>query len=192
MGGVVNIISNRPTDIPQGTYGSVTGGIGNQAKRSEEFDVQSRTGSSEFFLSAILKPTNRGLDAPTYTPINDAASNSDQFFRFITQLSPRSTLAFDYSNQSRSSRSRSIPIRTTRRPGRQRARNTRYATRVRTLLESNSTQISQDGNGIFQVIPWWRSTRIDYMATSLSTCSPPNRTSATARRAVTTTCISSA
>jgi outer membrane receptor protein involved in Fe transport len=26
----------------------------------------------------------------------------------------------------------------------------------------NWTHISQDGNGVFQVIPWWRSTRIDY------------------------------
>ena len=83
-------------------------------KRSAQSIVQSRTGSSEFFLSANSETTNRGLDAPTYTPINDAASNSDQFFRFITQLSPRSTLAFDYSNQFSSSRSLLIPIRTTR------------------------------------------------------------------------------
>ncbi len=27
----------------------------------------------------------------------------------------------------------------------------------------NWTQISKDGNGVFQVIPWWRSTRIDYL-----------------------------
>ena len=27
MGGVVNIISNRPSDIPEGTYGTITGGV---------------------------------------------------------------------------------------------------------------------------------------------------------------------
>ncbi|MGC1759854.1 MAG: TonB-dependent receptor, partial [Candidatus Cybelea sp.] len=30
MGGVVNLISNRPSDIAQGTYGTITGGFGNQ------------------------------------------------------------------------------------------------------------------------------------------------------------------
>jgi outer membrane receptor protein involved in Fe transport len=163
MGGVVNIISNRPSDIPQGTYGSVTGGIGNQAQAIGEFDVQSRTGSSEFFLSANSETTNRGLDAPTYTPINDAASNSDQFFRFITQLSPRSTLAFDYSNQFSQFQ---IPINTD--PNNPVDPVVSAPGTLDTQLEYerfsnlNFTQLSQDGNGIFQVIPWWRSTRIDY------------------------------
>ncbi len=163
MGGVVNIISNRPTDIPEGTYGTITGGAGNQGQGIGEFDLESREGSSEFFLSANAQTTDRGLDAPTYVPINDAASNSDQFFRFITQLSPRSTLAFDYSNQFSQFQ---IPINTEANnsldpvvsaPG-----------TLDTQLEYerfsnlNFTQVSQDGNGIFQVIPWWRSTRIDY------------------------------
>ena len=68
MGGVVNIISNRPTDIPEGTYGSITGGFGNQAQGIGEFDVESRSGLSEFFLSANTYTTDRGLDAPTVRP----------------------------------------------------------------------------------------------------------------------------
>jgi outer membrane receptor protein involved in Fe transport len=163
MGGVVNIISNRPTDLPEGTYGTITGGFGNQGQGIGEFDLESRAGSSEFFLSANTQTTDRGLDAPTYVPINDASSNSDQFFRAITQLTPRSTLAFDYSNQFTQFQ---IPINTDFNnsldpvvsvPG-----------TLDTQLEYerfsnlNWTQTSQDGNGVFQVIPWWRSTRIDY------------------------------
>ena len=26
----------------------------------------------------------------------------------------------------------------------------------------NFTQTSRDGNGVFQIMPWWRSTRINY------------------------------
>ncbi|MBV8066709.1 MAG: TonB-dependent receptor [Candidatus Eremiobacteraeota bacterium] len=163
MGGVVNIISNRPTDIPQGTYGSITGGLGNQAQGIGEFDVVSRVGSSEFFLSANAQTTNRGLDAPTYVPENDASSNSDQFFRAITQLTPRSTLAFDYSNQFSQFQ---IPINTD--PNNTLDPVVSVPGTLDTQLEYerfsnlNWTQTSQDGNGVFQVIPWWRSTRIDY------------------------------
>jgi outer membrane receptor protein involved in Fe transport len=163
MGGVVNIISNRPTDIPQGTYGTVTGGFGNQGQGIGEFDLESREGLTEFFLGANTQTTDRGLDAPTYVPINDASSSSDQFFRAITQLTPRSSLAFDYSNQLSQFQ---IPINTD--PNNPLDPIVSAPTTLDTQLEYdrfsnlNWTQTSQDGNGIFQVIPWWRSTRIDY------------------------------
>ncbi len=136
MGGVVNIISNRPTDIPQGTYGTVTGGFGNQGQGIGEFDLESRSGLSEFFLSANTNTTNRGLDAPTYVPINDDSSSSDQFFRAITQLTPReyagfrllqSVLAVSNSDQYGSEQSA--------RSGRERARHARHAARVRPLFK---------------------------------------------------------
>ncbi len=164
MGGVVNIISSRPSDIPEGTFGTVTGGFGNQAQGLGSLDVESRSGSSEFFLSGNLETTGRGLDAPTYTPINDASSSNDQFFRFITQLAPRDTLAFDYSNQFSQFQ---IPINTD--PNNQLDPVVNAPGTLDTQLEYdrfsnlNWTQISRDGNGVFQVIPWWRSTRIDYL-----------------------------
>ncbi len=164
MGGVVNIISNRPNDIPEGTFGTVTGGFGNQAQGIGSLDVESRAGASEFFLSGNLETTGRGLDAPTYTPINDASSSSDQFFRFITQLAPRDTLAFDYSNQFSQFQ---IPINTD--PNNPLDPVVSAPGTLDTQLEYdrfsnlNWTQISRDGNGVFQVIPWWRSTSIDYL-----------------------------
>jgi outer membrane receptor protein involved in Fe transport len=163
MGGVVNIISNRPSDIPEGTFGTITGGFGNQAQGLGTLDVESRSGSSEFFLSGNLETTGRGLDAPTYTPINDASSSNDQFFRFITQLAPRDTLAFDYSNQFSQFQ---IPINTD--PNNPFDPVVNAPGTLDTQLEYdrfsnlNWTQVSKDDNGVFQVIPWWRSTRIDY------------------------------
>ncbi len=86
MGGVVNIISSRPTDVPPGVYGVVTGGFGNQDQGVGQLEVASRFGSSEAFLDANTQSNARGLDAPTFLAIHDNSSQSDQFFRFITQL----------------------------------------------------------------------------------------------------------
>lgn len=163
MGGVVNIISNRPSDIPEGTYGLITGGIGNQAQGLGSLDLESRSGQSEFFLSGNLETTDRGLDAPTYTPINDASSNNDEFFRYIVQMGSRNTLAFDYSNQFSQFQ---IPINTE--PDNPLDPVVSVPGTLDTQLEYerfsnlNWTETSQDGNGVWQVIPWWRSTRIDY------------------------------
>jgi outer membrane receptor protein involved in Fe transport len=163
MGGVVNIITNRPSDIPQGTFGSVTGGFGSQGQGLGSFDLASHFGNSELFADANTQTTDRGIDAPTYQPINDASSSSDQFLHFITQVTGQDSLAFDYSNQFGQFQ---IPINTsadnpldpvTNAPG-----------TLDTQLEYdrfanlNWTHVSRDGNGVFQIIPWWRSTRIDY------------------------------
>jgi outer membrane receptor protein involved in Fe transport len=164
MGGVVNIISDRPSDIPEGAYGTITGGFGNQGQGVGEVDVESRTGQSEFFLSGNTSTTNRGLDAPTYDPINDAGSSSDEFFRAITQLGSRNNIAFDYSNQFSQFE---IPINTN--PDNPLDPIVAAPGTLDTQLEYdkfanlNWTSTSQDGNGIVQVIPWWRSTRIDYL-----------------------------
>lgn len=163
MGGVVNIISNRPTDLPEGTYGEITGGAGNQAQGIGSLDLESRLGDSEFFLSGNVETTDRGLDAPTFTPINDASSNNDVFFRFITLLSPRDTLAFDYSNQFSQFE---IPINTD--PNNPYDPVLAASGTLDTQLEYerfsnlNWTQLSKDGNGVFTVIPWTRSSQVNY------------------------------
>jgi outer membrane receptor for ferrienterochelin and colicins len=163
MGGVVNIITNRPSDVPQGLYGTISGGIGNQGQLESQLDTASRFGSSEAFLDVNTQSTARGLDAPTFDAIHDNSSQSDEFFRFITQLTPRSTLAFDYSNQLAQFQ---IPINTDP--------NNPYDPIITPpatddvqreydrFANLNYTLTSQDGNGVVQIIPWWRSTRIDY------------------------------
>ncbi|HEY1974942.1 MAG TPA: TonB-dependent receptor [Candidatus Baltobacteraceae bacterium] len=163
MGGVVNIISNRPTDIPQGVFGSLTGGFGNQGQSTGGLSLSSRSGSTEVFLNANSDTSDRGIDAPTFNAINDESSDSDQFLRSITQLSPRSTLAFDYGNQLSQYQ---VPINTSTTnpydpivsaPG------TLDTQREYDHFSNlNWTTVSRDGNGVFQVIPWWRDTTIDY------------------------------
>jgi outer membrane receptor protein involved in Fe transport len=163
IGGIVNIITNRPSDVPPGTFGMITGGAGNQGQGIGSFDMGSRFGNSELFISANTGTTDRGLDAPTPIAVNDASSYGDEFLRFITELGPRSTLAFDYSN---SLAQFQIPINTqvdnpldpvVSAPG------TLDTQREYSAFSNlNWTTISRDGNGIFQLIPWWRSATIDY------------------------------
>jgi outer membrane receptor protein involved in Fe transport len=42
MGGVVNIISTRPADLPEGTYGTITAGFGNQGQGVGTLDLDSQ------------------------------------------------------------------------------------------------------------------------------------------------------
>jgi len=163
MGGVVNIITNRPTDIPEGFFGTIQGGFGNQSQSIGSLDTAARFGMTEAFLNANTQSSVRGLDAPTFDPIHDNASQSDQFLRFITQLSPRATLAFDYSNQLAQFQ---IPINTDPNnpydPIYTPAGTDDVQREYDRFSNLNFTQTSKDGNGVFQIIPWWRSTRINY------------------------------
>ena len=163
MGGVVNIISSRPTDVPPGIYGVIEGGAGNQSQAVGQLETSARFGSSEAFLDANTQSTARGLDAPTFDAIHDNSSQSDEFFRFITQLTPRSTLAFDYSNQLAQFQ---IPINTDPNnpydPIYTPAGTDDVQREYDRFSNLNYTLTSKDGNGVFQVIPWWRSTRINY------------------------------
>ncbi|MBV8116730.1 MAG: TonB-dependent receptor [Candidatus Eremiobacteraeota bacterium] len=159
----MNIISNRPSDVAPGFYGLISGGFGNQGYGTGTLDMSARFGSSEAFLNVNNQTTSRGLDAPTFVPQNDASSSSDQFLRFITELNPRATMAFDYSNQFSQFQ---IPINTD--PNNPHDPIYSVPGTLDTQLEYdrfsnlNFTFTSKDGNGIVQFVPWWRSTRIDY------------------------------
>lgn len=163
MGGVVNIITNRPTDLPEGFYGTVDGGFGNLSQGIGSLETAGRFGSSELFVNANSQSTAFGLDAPTFDPIHDNGSQSDQFLRFITALSPRSSLGFDYSNQLAQFQ---IPINTDPNnpydPIYTPAGTNDVQREYDRFSNLNFTQTSRDGNGVFQIIPWWRSTRINY------------------------------
>ncbi len=163
MGALVNIITDRAEDVPEGTYGELTEGFGNYGQALGELNTASRFGSTEVFLDLNSQRTNYGLDAPTYVPINDNSSSSDQFLRTITQINSRSSVSFDYGNQLSQFQ---IPINTDPNnpvdpevsiPGTDDVQ--REYDRFSSL---NYTLASKDGNGVFQIIPWYRMTEIDY------------------------------
>ena len=89
----------RPT-CREGFYGTVTGGFGNQAQVIGQLDTAARFGSSEVFpqrehAERPAADSTRRRSIRSTTTRRRATSSS----AFITQLTPRSTLAFDYSNQ---------------------------------------------------------------------------------------------
>ncbi|MGZ3563200.1 MAG: TonB-dependent receptor [Vulcanimicrobiaceae bacterium] len=163
QGAVVNMISTRPSDITVPYQGYVSGGVGNYGQGIWSLDQSIKAGQTAFFINANSQHSQRGLDTPTYNPIHDDSSQSDQFFRSITDLGHGKTLAFDYSNQFAQFQ---IPINTDPNnpidpqvsvPGTDDVQ--REYDRFANL---NFTSVSKDGNGIFQVIPWYRYTRIAY------------------------------
>jgi outer membrane receptor protein involved in Fe transport len=163
IGAVVNIITDRFEDVPEGTFGALSGGVGNQGQLLGGLDTVSRFGNNEVFLSLNNTSTNRGLDAPTFQAINDASSANDEFVRWVSKLSDRSTLAADYSAQFSQYQ---IPINIS--PNNPNDPIVAIPGTDDTQLEYdrfanlNFTQSSKDGNGVFQLIPWYRSTTVNY------------------------------
>jgi outer membrane receptor protein involved in Fe transport len=166
MGAVVNIITKRDADIPSGVQSLVTAGAGTtNGTQFGSLDESIKSGATTFFLDANASRTARGLDSPTQVPLNDNASLSDYFFRSNTSLSAHDTLSLDLSNQYNAFQ---IPINTVLNPANPNNPIVNPAGTDDVQLEYDSfanlnfTHTSADGNGYFQIIPWWRFTRIVY------------------------------
>ena len=164
MGALINIVTNRANALKRAFSGSLSGGTGNYGQSLASLSARSRLGKTSVFFNANAQRTLRGLDTPTFAPHNDASSQSDQFLRSVTTFDERQSLAFDFSNQLSQFQ---IPINTNPNdptdpqyalPGTNdvQIENDRFA-------NLNFTSISKDGNGLFQVIPWYRYTRVRYL-----------------------------
>lgn len=163
MGAVVNIITKRPTDIPNGAQTFVSAGGGTTyGTQFGSFDESVKAGATEVFVDANAQRTARGLDSPTQVAIHDDASLSDYFIRTITQLGPRDTLSADLSNQYNTFQ---IPINTSLSPYDpvvDLAGQDDVQLEYNSFANLNYTHTSRDGNGYVQVIPWWRFSRTVY------------------------------
>lgn len=162
-GAVINIVTTRLSDVQPGSYGHISVGGGNYATSIGSIDETARFKTSELTFSMNSQRTDRGIDAPTFDAIHDNQSQSDQFLRYIVQVSPRSTLAADFSNQFAQFQ---IPINTDPNNPNDPIFSVPQADDVQReydrFFNLNFTSTSKDGNGIFQVIPWTRYTRIAY------------------------------
>lgn len=162
QGAVVNIVTKRDVDIPHGSQTQFSTGLGSDGVGQLGFSQASRFGSTDVFFKANTQTTTRGLDAPTLGAVNDNASLSDVFLRTLSHLSPRDTLAFNYSNQYNTYQ---IPINTTQTPV-DAIVNVPGQDDVQREYGSfgslNFTHTSRDGSAFAQVIPWFRTSRIVY------------------------------
>lgn len=163
QGAVVNILTNRLSDLQLPFEGYVSAGGGSNGQAVASFGEALKLGSSELFFNANSQHTDRGLDAPTFSAIHDDSSQSDQFLRYIAPLNQRQTVAFDFSNQFAQFQ---IPINTDPNNPNDPVVNVPGTDDVQReydrYVNLNFTSVSKDGNGVFQFIPWVRYTRIAY------------------------------
>ncbi len=163
MGAVINIQSNRLSDLQRPEQGLFTVGAGSYGQAITSFGEALKLGSGELFFNANAQHSDRGLDTPTYAPIHDNSSEADQFLRYITPLGSRQTLAFDFSNQFAQFQ---IPINSDPNnsidPQVSPAGTDDVQREYDRFGSFNFTSTSKDGNGVFQFIPWYRYTRVAY------------------------------
>ena len=161
-GALVNIVTKRDVDIPNGSETIVTPGFGSYATQQINFSQATRLGATDVFFNANGQDNSRGLDTPSLVIQNDAASLTDEFLRTITRLGASDTLSLDISNQYNTYQ---IPINTTLTDvdsivnvGTQDDVQREY----NSFVNLNYTHTSLDGMSYFQIIPWERSSRIVY------------------------------
>lgn len=175
MGGVVNIITDRFNDqLAEGTYGTITGGIGNEAQALGQLDTVSRFGNNELWLAFNNSSGNRGIDAPTFTAVHDDTSANDEFLRWVTKFNPDQTLSFDYSTQFSQYQipinpctplpacAESAPGGISNDPIFQTPSTDDTQLEYDRFANLNFTDVSKSGDSVFQLIPWYRSTRVNY------------------------------
>ncbi len=163
MGAVVNVQTNRLADLQRREQGQFTVGGGNYGQAVTSFEQALKLGTGELFINANAQHTDRGLDTPTYAPVHDGSSQSDQFLRYVAPLGARRTLAFDFSNQLAQFQ---IPINADADnpvdPQLAVAGTDDVQREYDRYANLNFTATSKDGNGVFQIIPWVRYARVAY------------------------------
>ena len=180
QGAVVNLITKRQSDIPTGVQ--LTAGAGTYGAATGSLLYGLDLGQTHVFLSGDSASTNRGLDSPTENSVHDNANSSNQFLRAISNLRGGNTLAFDFVNQYNAFQIPINPIAYASDPVVNLPSQDDVQREYSSFASLNFTHQSGDGNGYFQVIPWWRFARTVYAGdlaadvqavdTSDSDCSP--------------------
>lgn len=163
QGAVVNIITDRSSDLDGKERGQFTIGGGNYGEAQTSLAEALGWGNTQIFLNLNEERSSRGLDSPTATPIHDDNNQSNQFLRTITKLSSRDTLAFNFSNNVAGFQ---IPINTVATandpvvvpPGTDDVQN-----EYDRILSLSFTHNTADGLGYLQVVPWYKYDRVAYL-----------------------------
>lgn len=164
QGAVVDVLTKSANQFtgPDGGTLSLTGGTYSSAGAS--LDQVAGSGNFRAFLNLNMFRSGRGLDSPTSIPDHDNSNQSDGFIRLLFSPAARDTLAFDYSAQYAAFQ---IPIDTNQNdpnnptwsvPGTD--DNQHEYQRFSNLTFNHQ---SKDGNGYFELTPWWSSDRLQYL-----------------------------
>lgn len=164
QGAVVDILTKRPSDFTGPDGGSVSLFAGSYGQAGVSFDQIAGSGNFRAFLGANLFRTGRGLDSPTPIPLHDDSNQGDGFVRLSYSSSPLTSWSFDYSEQYAAFQ---IPIDTNRND----PNNPNWAVAGTDDNQHEYSRFSNltydhqsaDGNGFFELTPWWSSGRIQYL-----------------------------
>ena len=163
MGAVVNILTKRLAPGAQTGYLSLSGGSYNTAGAS--IGQSFGGGPLQVWVSGNIEHNARGLDSPTVVPLHDNSSQGDEFMRAVYSADKRDTFAFDFSNLNSAFQ---IPIDTNPHdpldpfysvPGTDDNQN-EYDQFANVVWN----RLSADGNGYFELAPWYRYNRVAYLA----------------------------
>ncbi len=88
-GAVINILTNRASDLKMPYQGYVSAGGGSYGQALASFDNEARIGKTEVFFNANTQRSDRGLDAPTYAQFTMSFRSPINFYA----RSLRSTIA---------------------------------------------------------------------------------------------------
>lgn len=163
-GAVINIVTDRANDLQKAFSGSFSSSVGTQGRFGASLSTATRLGKSALFLNVNSSQTNRGLDAPTFTPINDNASSTDQFARWIGHIGKRASLSVDLSNQLSQYQ---IPINIDPNNPNDPVVSVPGTNDVQQEFDrfasANFTQTSVGENAVLQIIPWLRYSHVNYL-----------------------------
>jgi outer membrane receptor protein involved in Fe transport len=161
MGAVVNVRSlNFGSTPPPGVISLGGGELGTQeAYLQKQFVV----GKAQVAFAADNMTSDRGLDTPSSTAINDASSTANQFLRISLPLGDRNSLAIDAANQYATYQ---IPINTN--PNDLNAGEVSLPSQddvqreYDRFLALSFSHTDADGDGFFRIVPWTRYNRVVY------------------------------
>lgn len=163
QGAVINIVSNRASDLQRTNEGSFSMGFGNNNQALMSFDDAVKIGNGALFFNSNVQHTARGLDAPTFAPINDNNSQHDEFLRYVSPMGDRNSFSFDLANQFAQYQ---IPINIDPNNPNDSVLNVPGTDDVQLEYDRyanlNFAFGSKDGEGSVHVIPWFRYTRVAY------------------------------
>jgi outer membrane receptor protein involved in Fe transport len=156
QGAVVNVVSSRLNSSLAPASGTLTFGGGSYGTVLAGLNQTLLVGKSQLYLALNSEQSNRGLDAPTFAPIHDNNSLSDQFLRYVTPAGPGAQIALNLSNQAALYQ---IPISTsTGNPFEDPVVSPATTDDVQREYNRFSslvyTRITKDGSGSFEVAPW--------------------------------------
>ncbi|HXW76444.1 MAG TPA: TonB-dependent receptor, partial [Candidatus Eremiobacteraceae bacterium] len=136
---------------------------GTYAQAAGTFNEFVNSDKLSMILTGNTERSDRGLDPPTFVPDHDNTNQSDEFLRLTQAPDSRDTISFDFVNQFSGFE---IPIDTNQDdpldpqwsvPGTDDNQLEFY--RSANLVFNRE---SADGNGYFEISPWYRSNRIIY------------------------------